>query len=249
MNKTNHELGEFYSWNVVDDTTIIKKGDKSFFEHNGSGVPKEIKWFFGAENMKYGERRDIQFIYLNSVFEGRLEIDKLERCRVFWHSDLGEHFRTYYHKDSGEFPLIRFHILDYDKYEIEFIDDLLLSTEKNDPLETVLPQAEGKKKEYYVTKYERNSINRKRAIEIHGTKCMICGFDFEQVYGLAGRNFIEVHHVKPLYECSEEIEVNPITDLVCVCANCHRIIHRRKDKIYSVEEIREMIKKHEEMKE
>lgn len=76
---------------------------------------------------------------------------------------------------------------------------------------------------------------------VHGVKCMICGFDFEKVYGEAGRNFIEVHHVKPLCEYDEEVEINPKTDLVCICANCHRIIHRRKDRIYTVEEVKKYI--------
>lgn len=131
-------------------------------------------------------------------------------------------------------------------FEILTDTELLVSEnnieeEKDNPYETVLTYKEGKKKELYVTKYERNMVNRKKAIEIHGIKCMICGFDFEKVYGEAGRNFIEVHHVKPLCEYDEEVEINPKTDLVCICANCHRIIHRRKDRIYTVEEVKKYI--------
>lgn len=33
---------------------------------------------------------------------------------------------------------------------------------------------------------------------------MACVFDFEKVYGDYGRNFIEVHHVKPLYDLGNE---------------------------------------------
>ena len=66
---------------------------------------------------------------------------------------------------------------------------------------------------------------------------MICGFDFEAFYGEAGRNFIEVHHIKPLSSLDEEIMIDPEKDLVCVCSNCHRIIHRKKDGVYSLDDV------------
>lgn len=101
---------------------------------------------------------------------------------------------------------------------------------------------EGSKIKYFTTKYERSIKNRLEAINIHGTKCMVCGFDFESMYGEWGKGFIEVHHIKPLFDLEEEICINPLTDLVCLCSNCHRIIHRKKDSIFSIEELRELIK-------
>lgn len=101
--------------------------------------------------------------------------------------------------------------------------------------------SEGKKKIYYSTKYERNYKNREAAIRIHGTKCMVCGFDFEEKYGELGKGYIEVHHIKPLSELDEEIVVNPETDLICVCSNCHRMLHRFKSYIVSVESLKQII--------
>lgn len=100
---------------------------------------------------------------------------------------------------------------------------------------------EGARKSYLVNKYERDPKNRKKAIEIHGLNCFGCGFNFEEVYGERGKDFIEVHHVKPLSTVKEEIVVNPETDLVPVCSNCHRMIHRRKDEILTVEELKKLI--------
>ena len=123
----------------------------------------------------------------------------------------------------------------------------MISIEKDDPfISEVNPQKEGKKKEYYVSKYERNPVNRMNAIKIHGTKCMVCGFDFEAFYGKAGRNFIEVHHIKPLSDLGEEVVIDPVKDLVCVCSNCHRIIHRKKDGVYTLDEVRNMLPKTKE---
>lgn len=61
---------------------------------------------------------------------------------------------------------------------------------------------------------------------------MVCGFDFKR-YGACGKNFIEVHHVKPLYDLEKEEIIDPKTDLVCLCSNCHRIIHRKRDFIFN----------------
>ena len=102
---------------------------------------------------------------------------------------------------------------------------------------------EGKTIKFYGTKYERNPRNRRRAIEFHGTVCKICGFDFEKTYGTRGMGFIEIHHIKPLSFTNEETYINPETDLIPVCANCHRMIHRNKNKILSIEEMKSLIKK------
>jgi 5-methylcytosine-specific restriction protein A len=100
---------------------------------------------------------------------------------------------------------------------------------------------EGAVQEYYGKRYERNPESRKKAIEIHGLNCVVCGFNFEEVYGERGKDFIEVHHVKPLSTIKEEVEINPETDLVPVCANCHRMIHRRKDDVLTIEELKSIV--------
>ncbi|WP_371068836.1 HNH endonuclease [Sediminibacillus sp. JSM 1682029] len=102
---------------------------------------------------------------------------------------------------------------------------------------------DGKAIQYYGTRYERNPFNRGKAIAIHGVTCKACGFNFEEVYGERGKDFIEVHHIQPLYVLSEELEINPEYDLVPVCSNCHRMIHRKKDKILSIQELKDFIKK------
>lgn len=104
---------------------------------------------------------------------------------------------------------------------------------------------EGKRKLYYTTKYERNAKNRENAIRIHGTKCMICGFDFEEKYGELGRGYIEVHHIKPLANLDEEVVINPETDLICVCSNCHKMLHRFKNYIISADELKQIVEDNE----
>jgi hypothetical protein len=100
---------------------------------------------------------------------------------------------------------------------------------------------DGAVKEYFGKRYERNPENRKKAIEIHGLNCVACGFNFEKVYGERGKDFIEVHHVRPLSTIGNAIDIDPMRDLVPVCSNCHRMIHRRKDDVLSIEQLWKLV--------
>ncbi|TFW18852.1 HNH endonuclease [Duganella callida] len=85
---------------------------------------------------------------------------------------------------------------------------------------------EGTTKVISVNAYERNAVARKRCIQYHGYSCKCCGFNFEQTYGELGKAFIHVHHVKPLAEIKESYVVDPVKDLIPLCANCHAMVHR-----------------------
>lgn len=58
-------------------------------------------------------------------------------------------------------------------------------------------------------------------------KCEVprCSFDFESVYGELGRDYAQVHHLKPLGDRTTPSETK-LSDLAIVCANCHAMIHR-----------------------
>jgi len=100
---------------------------------------------------------------------------------------------------------------------------------------------EGRQTQRYVTLYERDPKLRAAAIAIHGLTCVVCGFNFGEVYGDYGKGYIHIHHLTPVSEFGQATEVNPKTDLVPVCANCHSIIHRRKAQTLSIEEMQTMI--------
>ncbi|MEX0712093.1 MAG: HNH endonuclease [Pirellulales bacterium] len=57
-------------------------------------------------------------------------------------------------------------------------------------------------------------------------ECEACGFDFAAVYGELGAGFAECHHTQPLAQAAGERRT-ALTDLAVVCANCHRMLHRR----------------------
>lgn len=95
---------------------------------------------------------------------------------------------------------------------------------------------EGSPRVVRLTSYERNAAARKHCLQHYGTRCVICGFDFEETYGEVGSGFIHVHHILPLALVGDSYEVDPVEDLRPVCPNCHAIIHRRIP-CYTIEEI------------
>ncbi|GFN21937.1 HNH endonuclease [Thermanaeromonas sp. C210] len=90
--------------------------------------------------------------------------------------------------------------------------------------------------------YERDPELRRAAIRLHGTRCLACGFDFEEAYGERGRGYIEVHHLKPVSALGGPAAVDPRADLTVLCANCHRMVHRRRDRVLGLEELREIVR-------
>ena len=64
--------------------------------------------------------------------------------------------------------------------------------------------------------------------------CEVCGFDFHAVYGELGKGFIECHHKVPLSQIDAQTATK-LDDLDLVCANCHRMLHRRMDTISVIE--------------
>ena len=100
---------------------------------------------------------------------------------------------------------------------------------------------EGTLHEVSCNRYERNREAREECITLKGYRCAVCGMDFESTYGDIGRGFIHVHHLVPISSIGETYQVNPATDLVPVCPNCHNMLHQ-KEPPYTIEELRSFIK-------
>ena len=80
--------------------------------------------------------------------------------------------------------------------------------------------------------YERSSelvtaAKAKYAKEYPELPCAICGFSFAACYGKYGIGYIEAHHTIPVSEMQPG-STTRIEDLVMVCANCHKMLHRRR---------------------
>jgi predicted HNH restriction endonuclease len=56
--------------------------------------------------------------------------------------------------------------------------------------------------------------------------CQVCTINFFEVYGDQGADFIEAHHRVPIAQVKGKTKLR-VDDLAMVCANCHRMLHRR----------------------
>lgn len=97
---------------------------------------------------------------------------------------------------------------------------------------------------------KRSAKLRKAAIDYYKNKdgelrCAACGFSFEDAYGELGEDFIEIHHEKPLSQYEEEALNTYISEAVQkmkpVCSNCHRMIHRKRNQVLTIEQLKEII--------
>jgi len=116
----------------------------------------------------------------------------------------------------------------------------LLTEPRDEEVDESLFRLEGSSKIILSRKYERSPLNRALALKLHGFTCFGCGFNFELKYGSNGTGVIEIHHLTPVHLMTERRPVDPRTELVPMCSNCHTMSHR-KNPPFSPGELREMI--------
>jgi 5-methylcytosine-specific restriction endonuclease McrA len=94
------------------------------------------------------------------------------------------------------------------------------------PPDQVSSEVEGASQKALVNRYERSKTNRDMAIRIHGLACNVCDLKFEEFYGELGAGFIHVHHLERI-SVGGARQVDPRSDLITVCPNCHAMLHRK----------------------
>lgn len=76
--------------------------------------------------------------------------------------------------------------------------------------------------------------------------CEVCGFNFFKKYGEHGKGYIEIHHREMVKDMdiigSKQKLGEAIKKVAPLCSNCHRMIHRNRDKMLTIEELKAMLK-------
>lgn len=154
---------------------------------------------------------------------------------------------TFERVDSGIFRLKKNYNLEQSIHQIaEELKNVSFSSSSDFEIRLINEEndySEGSKRKRLSSYYERNPKLREQAIRIHGTKCMVksCRFDFYKTYGELGKDFIEVHHLIPISSFNQNHFVNPELDLVVVCPNCHRMLHRKGNNPISLAELEKLM--------
>lgn len=141
----------------------------------------------------------------------------------------------------------------YNDIKISF-NKVTAEKEKNKkilPYDENLMITEGIRKNKNLVLYKRSQKLRDIAIKhytAHGKiSCTACSFDFYVFYGAIGRGYIEIHHIKPVFQYEDERKSVFITralkNVIPVCSNCHRMIHRRRQNPIAIECLQGYIRK------
>lgn len=191
-------------------------------EMDGGGSAKQISEITGRPYQTYNRSmaetvknlRSKGYFFVGDIREG----SEKER---YW-----SHFYNGYYKDN----LFIWDVKDnLHTAFIKFISKdeesrfLLANSEKVNKTEAV----EGMRRHRIHYQGERNSVivnyAKREFIKKNGSLfCEACNFSFEKTYGI---DFIEAHHILPLYK---GVRRTKGIDLMMLCANCHRAVHSKK---------------------
>ena len=103
--------------------------------------------------------------------------------------------------------------------------------------------SEGKYRYVLHKKRERSSALRKAKVKHFLTTndfihCELCRVNLNAKYPSSlSEGYIEVHHIKPISTLAEHTPTH-IDDLILLCPNCHRMVHRTKDAEKNLEDLK-----------
>ncbi len=103
---------------------------------------------------------------------------------------------------------------------------------------TPLQFSEGAINEIIVELRERDPKLKTAALERYGITCAVCEFNFGEFYGDLGEGYIELHHLEPISVGERQ---STVEDVAVVCANCHRMLHRRGARPLAIHELKKIV--------
>lgn len=212
---------------------------------DGVRIDKEFHEIFNPSNSicytPRGSARPIKVLFNNKVFDAEYRYEGQTDTSIILQSirfkkELKSEFKRVFPEPIGQFTIY----MGKDVNHFTFSHSAsVLDEEEFDEIE----YPEGKLAYRLHRIRERRPEVIKAAKEIFKARygkifCEACGFDFQEAYGIRGENFIEGHHTKLVSEMNDN-DKTKVTDIVLLCSNCHRMIHKRP--IITVDQLRSLI--------
>jgi 5-methylcytosine-specific restriction protein A len=168
-----------------------------------------------------------------SLTEIQLTHSKAGKSKFAGLYEAGNIFAKYYSLNDLQTDA-QFHA---DIYEILKIYEAL---SYNEGLPTTLMEREKDEEHYkgfeelrkwrFHKRVERNIQLSKKVKLAQGYTCKACSINFQDKYGVLGKEFIEAHHLRPIAQLTgDRVQLDARTDFTVLCSNCHSMIHRLDD--------------------
>lgn len=242
---------------MAEDVLVIWCAKSNLYDFTVTG------WYAHADVYRDAEDyRNTQSYYAKAKKEDCVLLPVLERSKKKWEvpranqngSGFGQSLVWYADKDTDK-PFVKRITAAIKKYDGDNWIDVDVTNEQGfmeseaetEVLTSCEEYAEGRKTYVRHLQRERNKKVVEQAKEAYQSKngklmCQICGFDFEKTYGKRGKDFIEAHHLKPISELKSGSGTK-VEDILLLCSNCHRMIHRQKPWL-TTDELKKIVKKH-----
>jgi len=89
--------------------------------------------------------------------------------------------------------------------------------------------------------HERNRSLANQCKRRDDFRCQVCNFKYSEFYGQLGDLFAESHHIVPLSKLEDGMQTN-LSDLITVCANCHRMLHHMNGELDDIKRLRSLVR-------
>ncbi len=106
----------------------------------------------------------------------------------------------------------------------------------------IYPQIEDRKLVKSHVQRERSRLLARERKARDNYECQICNMKFEEIYGSIGETFAEAHHIIPLAKLKSHMKTH-LEDLITVCANCHRMLHKMDGKREDVRKLKRIVRR------
>jgi len=218
--------GDEVRWSCAMDT---RAGDKVMMYEAGA---KRFLWQGTAltDAERHGRWRSMCDVRVDRIFDPPIDLAELTRSKQFKNWGVYKaHFQLRAYSVPAEIWTM------FGASKRRRTRDKVQTARRDETQEEF---AEGFEREITTNKRERNRALVARAKNHYGTTCFACGFNFHDKFGDHGDGFVEIHHKVPVAKMKKG--TTSLADVVPVCANCHRMLHRGK-QILSVRKLKGII--------
>lgn len=153
----------------------------------------------------------------------------------------GFHYFGFYHRMKGKPDKIQ---NEFCRQAVEFFLDVIdryQGSGANVTDEEIYPRLEPALVKSHLTR-ERSRYLGSQCKERDAYQCQVCSMRFEEVYGPLGHDFAEAHHKQALATLDPAIPTK-LEDLITVCANCHRMLHRMEGKADDIKKLKAILRR------